>query len=385
MTYKNLLVDRLKPKTTLPLLTLLFLFLLSCGDDKKESDETKEQIQTTKSESTVKIIRLTDLKLLIIKNGTVKSYAAITGRVVPSNTTNLVAEVQGRIQNGAKPFKSGTSFRKGQTILSIDNGEFALSLEAQKSAFLNILTSMMSDLKSDYPNNYQNWLNYVSTYRSGKSLPELPATSSDSEKYFVTSRQVYTTYYNIKAQENRLSKYYLVAPFNGSLSATIVDNGGLVSPGQPLGTFISDGDYEIEAGVKLQLASLLKVGQKINFKSKDLDKTFTATISRINNIVDAQTQNIPVYLKISNPNLRSGMYLEGQIVLDNYEEATNVPSKIVNRDKTVHILKDGIIKKQTIEILSSNVDSLTVKGIPDGSQLILNTFDTPISGLKIIK
>jgi len=107
MTYKNLLVDRLKPKTTLPLLTLLFLFLLSCGDDKKESDETKEQIQTTKSESAVKIIRLTDLKLLTIKNGTVKSYAAITGRVVPSNTTNLVAEVQGRIQNGNKHYSKG--------------------------------------------------------------------------------------------------------------------------------------------------------------------------------------------------------------------------------------------------------------------------------------
>ena len=373
----------MKTKKTLLLIITIIVCSFSCGDDKKNVTQTKENTLPPNFESSVKIIRNTDLKLLTVKNGTVISNAPITGRVTPTNTTQLVAEVQGRILNGAKPFKAGTRFNKGQTILKIDNQEFALNLEAQKSAFLNILTSIMPDLKADHSGNYENWLNYVTNYQSSKTLPELPTTISDSEKYFVTSRQVYTTYYNIKAQENRLNKYYLIAPFDGSLSATLVDNGGLVSPGQSLGTFISDGDYEIEAGVNLQLATVLKINQKINFYSKDLNRTFTATICRINNIVDPQTQNIPVFLKIADGNLRSGMYLEGQILLDVHSGAVNIPLEAVNRDKTVHLLEQGVIKKQVIEIVASSLDSLTVKGVPDGSQLILNMFDTPISGLKI--
>lgn len=371
----------MKLRKTAWLLAFCTLCIISCGDDQKTETATTEPV--VQSESSIKIIRKNDLKLKTVKNGRVNSYAPITGRVVPSNTTQLVAEVQGRIRKGFGPFKAGTSFRKGETILSIDNREFALNLESQKSAFLNILTSMMPDMKADYPSNYQNWLKYVSNYESGEPLPDLPETISDPEKYFVTSRQVYNTYYNIKAQENRLSKYYLVAPFNGSLSAALVDNGGLVSPGQALGTFISDGDYEIEAGVGLQLASLLEIGQKVDFKSKELDKTFTATVIRINNIVDTQTQNIPVFLKISDSNLRSGMYLEGLVPMDSFDRAINVPAEAVNRDNTVHLLIDGIIKKQAVEIISSSQDSLTIKGAPEGSQLILTTFETPISGLKI--
>ena len=375
----------MKTIKNLSMLTLCSMLFIACGDAEKESKQEvpqKEQIEVA-SESSVQVIRKSDLQLQTIKNGKVNSYLPITGRVIPKNTTQLVAEVQGRIIAGSKPFKAGTSFSKGQTILRIESREFALNLEAQKSQFLNILTSMMPDLKADYPDNYQNWLTYVTNYKSGQNLSELPETKSAPEKYFLTSRQVYGTFYTIKAQEQRLAKFTLRAPFNGSLSSALVDNGGLVSPGQPLGTFISDTDYEIETAVGLALSQSLKTGQKIDFKSKGLDKIYTATVARINNIVDPNTQNIPVFLSINDKTLRSGMYLEGEVMLRTFDDAVNIPTSAINRDNTVHILSDGVIRKQPFEIVSIGTTEATVKGLQDNSQLILTTFDNPISGLKI--
>ncbi|GAB5476148.1 MAG: hypothetical protein Mars2KO_42470 [Maribacter sp.] len=361
--------------------------LLACGgeENKTESDSAQPEEQATMatSKSTVQVIRKSDLELQTVKNTTVQSFIPITGRVVPKNTTQLVAEVQGRIMAQGKPFKAGTRYIKGQTILRMDSREFALNLESQKSAFLNILTGMMPDLKADYPENYQTWLNYVNNYQTGKSLPELPATASNPEKYFLTSRQVYNTYYNIKAQEERLNKYIIRAPFTGSLSQALVDNGGLVSPGQPLGTFISDNNYEVEAAVSIQLAKSLKIGQKIDFFSSSLNKGFEAKITRMNNIIDPETQNIPVFLSIRDKDLKSGMYLEGQVSASSFDNAFKIPSTALNRDNTVHILQNGVIKKETVKILNSGTKEVVIQGLTDNSQLIVTTFQNPVSGLKI--
>lgn len=369
------------------LLAALTMALASCGGGAKEGS-AGAQTEVPSPETAMNsgtTLRRSDFETVEVNNGNVGSYAPITGRVVPRTTTQLVSEVQGRVRIGFRPFKEGTSFRQGQTIISVDNTEFALNLEAQKSAFLNILTRMMPDLKADYPDNYQKWRQYVSSYKSGEPLAELPPTTSNSEKYFVTSQQIYNTYYGIKAQEARLGKYTLTAPFNGSLSETLVDNGGLVSPGQPLGTFISNGSYEVETGVGLQLARKLKVGQKVTFTSKKLLKDFEGTIVRINDILDTKTQNVPVFFRVHDPELRSGLYLEGNLELDSYESAFNVAPGVIARDNTVHIVQDGIIRKKEVTVVASGRDSVTITGLENGTELVVTSFNKPISGLKITK
>ncbi|MEM7549523.1 MAG: HlyD family efflux transporter periplasmic adaptor subunit [Bacteroidota bacterium] len=366
------------------ILWLFFIgFLVSCSSEK--GVENQEEIAETspKTESTIPVIRKNDLKITEVKPKEVSNYASISGRVVPKNSTQLVAEVQGRIMEGVKPFKAGNHFDAGQTLLQIDSREFTLNLEAQKSAFLNILTAMMPDLKADYPDNYEQWLGYIQKYRSGDPLPKLPETKSESERYFVTSNEIYTTYFSIKAQEERLTKYTISAPFNGSISDALVDKGGLVNPGQALGTYISDRSFEIEAGASLRLGELLKIGQEIEFFSRELNRSFTAHVSRKNNIVDPSTQNIPVYLSVTDPALKSGMYLEGKVRLNGYENAVTINKVLLTRDENVHILNENTIIKKEVDVLFATRDSIVVAGLKSGDQLITEIFDRPVAGLKI--
>ena len=372
---------KMKKKLFLFALSTPLLFQLSCSSE--ESKEKAPLEKTAKSSKASFIVRKSDLALMRIQNTKTPGYAFISGRVVPRSSTQLVAEVQGRLRQGKSVFKEGNMFQKGEVILRVESQEFALHLEAQKSSFLNILTGMMPDMKADYASNYEAWHSYIKNYQSGKSLEPLPEPLSDEEKYFVTSNQIYSTYYQIKAQEERLLKYTITAPFTGTLSKTMVDEGSLVSPGQPLGTFISNREYELEAGVPVQVAGALTPGQSLTFSNQNTGHQFSAKVVRINNIIDPSTQNVPVFLSVTGEGLRSGMYLEGRVILNRFENTTAIHKDILTRDNNVYVIENDIVRKREVEIMAVNNDSLIVRGLQDNDLLVLNSFTQPISGLKI--
>ena len=356
--------------------------LASCGGDQEQSVDTVANQEATQP-GTEYVIRKNDLTLMPVKNRTKAVKLPVSGRVVPQNETQLYTEVQGKVLPGGFRFREGISFRRGDCLLTLDSKEFSLQLESQKSAFLNNLTGMMPDLKADYPANYENWLNYIKSYEIGQPLKPLPETKSDAEKYLVTANQVYNTYYAIKAQEERLKKYRIIAPYNGMITKTHVDIGGLVSPRQLLGTVINNENYELEAGVSLEIASQLRIGDQIEFTSNELTDQWVGKVTRINNIVDPNTQNIPVFFLIAGKGIKSGMYLEGEFSSKTYEDVFVIPSEVLSRDEKVLLLKNNTILGKPIEPVEYLQDSIIIKGLADGDQLITNEFQIPVKGKRV--
>lgn len=359
--------------------------LISC-----QSPESEQQMQSEKPDDVAvsqhgqsfKVTKA-DLELIRVTNTSKSLKWPVSGRVVPKNTTQLFSEVQGKVLNVNFRLKEGISFRKGEVLLSLDGKEFSLELESQRSAFLNILTGMMPDLKADYPDNYTNWLNYVGSYEGGKPLEELPKTTSEGERYFVTANQVYSTYYSIKALEERLGKYQILAPYSGMVTSANADKGSLVSPGQLLGTIINNTSYELEAAASLEIASKLKVGDRVIFTSNEMPGKWTGNVLRINDIVDAKTQNIPIYFEIEGANLKAGMYLEGKFSGEAYADVFTIPSSILTRDNKVLLLAENTILSKTINPVEFLQDSIIVRGLSDRDILIANQFDVPVEGLKL--
>ncbi|MDP5140255.1 MAG: HlyD family efflux transporter periplasmic adaptor subunit [Spirosomaceae bacterium] len=358
-------------------LVCLLLFMASCG-----SDETNEATKVVEVEPTADILK-SNLQLMPVSQSSRSSFAKVSGRVIPQNTTQLFAEVQGKVLPGGVNFKNGVSFSKGDVLLKLDNREFRLALEAQRSAFLNSLTSLMPDMKSDYADNYPNWLKYIQSYKTGTALPPLPETLSDKEKYYVTTYQIYSQYYTIKSQEERLSKYQIIAPYSGMITTATIDVGGLVSPGQPLGTIINSYNYELEAGVDIATSQYLTVGSKLTFKSNELPGSWTGTLIRKSTVLDPATQNIAVYFRLIGKGITSGMYLESEYQSGKLENVAVLPSSVVRRDNTVLILANGVISSKAVETVSYMTDSVAVKGLSGSDVVILNDFQTPVIGKKV--
>ena len=120
----------------------------------------------------------------VVKNGTVPIVVPANGNLVAKNRVELYSEVQGVFRGGNKLFRPGQTYPRGGTIIKIDSDEYAASVRSAKSNLFNLITSVMPDLRLDYPEAFSKWQAYLNDFDMSKNTPPLPEMDSDKEKIF---------------------------------------------------------------------------------------------------------------------------------------------------------------------------------------------------------
>ena len=305
-----------------------------------------------------------------VQNSTIPLVITTNGNLVAKNKIDLYSEVQGVLKPNLKEFKSGTPFSKGQTILKINSDEFYANLQAQKSNLFNALTAVMPDIRLDFPNEYNKWLSFVNNFDLNKTIPELPKTNSNQEKFFISGRGIYSSYYNVKNLEVKLAKYTIRAPFNGILTEALVNPGTLIRPGQKLGEFINPSVYEIGVSVKSEYRDLLKLGKQVKLSNLEKTNTWNGKVVRINGKVDTSTQSIKVFIQVQGSNLKEGQYLEIDLEAKSEENAFIVQRSLLLDNSKLFIVKDSKLELITVNPVFENLNTVVIKGIPNGTQLL---------------
>tara|TARA_R110002074_G_scaffold62680_2_gene150543 strand:- start:132121 stop:133269 length:1149 start_codon:yes stop_codon:yes gene_type:complete len=332
----------------------------------KNSNKPKPQVQ--------KIVKTVFTETA--QNGSVPIVIPANGNLIAKNRLELYAEVQGIFSSSSHDFKTGQSYRKGETLLRMDASEYYASVQAAKSEFYNLVTSLMPDLRLDYPEAFPTWQNYLNSININKSLPPLPETSSEKVNYFITGRGVTTSYYNIKNLEQRLGKYSISAPFSGVLTEALVTKGTLIRQGQKLGEFIDTSVYELELSIGKNYSDLLSLGEKVALNSIDGNDTFTGTVTRVNSSIDQATQTIKVYVEVKGEGLKEGMYLEAQLEAKEEPNAIKLSRKLLVNESEIFIVRDSILDVLEVEPVYFSSKDMVVKGIPDGTQVV----SRPVAG-----
>jgi len=319
-----------------------------------------------------------------VKNESVPVTVLESGRLIAKNRIEIFSEVQGVMQSSNKEFKPGATYRKGETIVSMRNDDFYANLQAQKSNLQNLITSILPDLRLDFPEAYLKWDEYLRNFDMNKPVEKLPEPSSDKEKFFVTGRNIYTTYYNTKNMEIVLTKYNLKAPFNGVLTDALVTPGSLVRPGQKLGEFIDPSVYELEVAINQSILPSLQVGKDVIVRDPENHQNqWEGKIIRINGKVDRTTQTVMVYIELNGANLKEGMYLEaimsGEPIHDSMEIARNL---LVDESK-VYIVQDSALHLMNVEPVFYNEKTVIIKGLQDGQQVISRAVPGAYAGMEV--
>lgn len=303
-------------------------------------------------------------------NGNVPIIITANGSLLSKHRIDLYSEVQGILNPSVKDFKPGVSYRKGEKLIAINSEEFYANLQAQKSNFYNVLTSVMPDIRLDYPNEYEKWQHYLNEFDINKTLNELPETNSDKEKFFITGRGIYSAFYNVKNLEVKLDKYQIRAPFNGILTACLVNEGTLVRPGQKLGEFIDPSVFEIGVSVKSLYADLLKVGKQVRLYNLENTRSWEGRVVRINGKVDAQTQTITAFIEVSGENLREGQYLEVELEGKMEQNAYTVSRNLLIENSKLYIVQNDSLKLIDVTPVYENKNTVVVKNIPDNAEVL---------------
>lgn len=318
-----------------------------------------------------------------VQNSTIPIMIRANGTLVAKNRIDIYSEVQGVLQRTSKEFRPGNSYSKGEVILKIQSDEHYANLQAQKSNLYNSITSIMPDIRLDYPEEYAKWEAYLQKFDFDKITPPLPETNSEQEKFFISGRNIYTTYYNVKNMEVRQSKYTIRAPYKGILTQALVNPGSLIRQGQKLGEFIDPSLYEMEVAINAKYSDLLQIGNTVEVASLDSGLTWNGKIVRVNASVDQTTQTVTAYIELRGKDLKEGIYLEAHLMAKAEENAFELPRKLLIDNESIYVLKDSIIDLVRVNPIYYTDETVVIKGLEDGTPMVSRVVPGAYPGMVV--
>ena len=309
---------------------------------------------------------------------------SITGRTQSLESIQITSEVQGKVLTTGKILNEGVSYRKGETMVKIDSRTFSLNLKSQKSQFLASLVRLMPQIKLDYVDEHPAWDTYVNSFSVENALPDLPEVQNEQLRYFLSANNVFTSFYSIKSGEETLSKYRITAPFTGVVTQGNVSRGAVVNPGVPLASFSRTDVFEVKAAISSADIADMKIGQSISLTNKLTGDTYKGRVKRLGGSVDAGTQSIPVFIQVSGKGLKEGMFLEASLGSGKAEQVAEIPLIAMTRTNQVHVIQDSVVSLKEVVPLSFTENSVWVRGLADGEEVIIEEILEPITGIKAV-
>jgi len=318
-----------------------------------------------------------------VKNQNTPIVVTASGSLEARDRVDIFAEVQGIFEYSASSFKPGTYYKKGSTLIRINADEARSTLRAQKSSLYNQMVALLPDLRFDYPDALPHWEAYVNSFNIEQGLQALPSPTSDKEKLFIAGRNINSAWYNVKNLEERIAKYSIYAPFSGILTEAAVNKGTLVRAGQKLGTFINPNIYELPVSINSNYADLLKVGNSVTLHNVEKTKTWKGKVSRLNSLIDPATQTLQAYIRVNGKDLREGMYLEADLTAKEEANTYEVSRKLLTDNNKLFFVKDSLLELATIEPVYFKENTVVVRGLADGTQLLAKSVPGAFEGMKV--
>lgn len=296
------------------------------------------------------------------------------GRIVSGNEVMLVAEVSGRIEKGDVNLKKGASFKQGQLLATIYKDEVELALKARVSRFLTSFTTMLPDIKVDFPDYYDSFFTYFNSIDIDKKLPELPKFNNDKLKIFLASRDILSEFYGIKQDEKKLYRHSLYAPFSGTFSILNYEVGAYVNAGGQIAKMIRTDQLEIEVPVEVFQSEWIKIGDKVKVHSANRKNIRTGVVVRKSDFVDMNTQMRSIFVKVQNSG--NNELLSGELNLVEFpgqpmKNAMEIPLSAIFNSNEVFTVVDGKLKKRVISIRKRNESTLIFDGLEEGTKVVI--------------
>jgi len=305
------------------------------------------------------------------------------GNLTAKERVEIFSEVQGIFRNSSHPYKPGQAYRKGEILLRIDAEEYAASVQSAKSNLYNLITAAMPDLRLDYPEDYPKWQAYLSGFDLEEPTPELPEITSEKERYFISGRNIVTTYYNVKNLERRLYKYVIRAPFSGVLTEALVTEGSLIRPGQRLGMFINPDVYELQVAVNKSYSDFLQVGEEVDLQNLEGTQQFKGKVARINAAVNQESQTVSVFIDVADQRVKEGMYLEARIEGRKEENAFEISRKLLNDQKELFVVRDSILDVIEVNPVFFSEKTAVLKDLKEGTVILSRPVPGAYAGMVV--
>ncbi len=317
---------------------------------------------------------------------TIKSPVSAPGRLTSIAEVDIVAEAAGRLQQGEVSLKKGSAFSQGDILFVVYPDEAALELKASKSQFLNTLANLLPDIRIDFPDHEEGYMEFFSSISLDHPLPQFPEVKDEKLKIFLTSRNVLSQYYNIRKNELQLNRRTTIAPFDGTFTDVFLEVGSYTNTGGRIAKAIRTDELELEVPVERFDAAWIKIGDQVIVRSDRRGLTWKGRVIRKSQFVDPNTQSQAIFIKIQNhrdPSLLAGEYLNAEFPGHPIENAMEVPRNVVFNTNEVFVIVNGRLEKRIANIVKVNEKTLIFNGLQEGEILVMQPLINVLEGTVV--
>jgi multidrug efflux pump subunit AcrA (membrane-fusion protein) len=294
-----------------------------------------------------------------------------TGRLISKGRVDLITEVNGKMMAGDVPLIAGQSFKKGDVLLRIYDKDAELSLKAAKSRFLSSIANVLPDLKFDYPENYQSWLNFFNEVKINEPLPDLPEVKNENERIYLAGKNIINDYFNIQTSEIILSRYTIGAPFDGAYSSVSMEVGSIANVGSRIARMIRTDVLELQVPISVEEVPYVRQGNKVEISYQG--KTRMGEVDRVSEFVDPQSQSVLVYVEMKNTKdfpLYEGMFMKARFDQTELDQVMEIPREAVFNFDEVYTVADGKLNKTRVQVEKLDEYVAYISGLEEGSLVV---------------
>ena len=310
-------------------------------------------------------------------------------------SAKTVSTISSKLMGAVKEIlvREGDRVKKGDRLANIDDRQVNAMLRQAKAALAEArraetAASAGAELASATYARYQNLMKDEST--SPQEFDEIKSRYQQAQAGLAAAKQ------RVKQAEAALfstvvssKDAVILAPYNGTIRAKMIDVGDLATPEKPLFTIETTGNYIVDLVLPEQYIQTIALNQEVIVAVSALgNKTFTGSVQEIFPAADVKSRSFLVKVKLpADKALRSGMFARVSIPIGKAGlmliPATAVIHSgqltgiyIVDDTQTAkfRLIRTGRTFGESIEVLS---------GLKQGDRFVTAPPPTLINGMKV--
>ena len=354
-------------------------FLLGCG----EKIEPGNVEPTNKGSVKAPVVSAK----IIIQPLFYESVGTVNAKVVSTISSKLMGSVR-------KIFvREGDHVNKGDQLAVIDDRQVLATLREAKAALeqarrAEAAASASAELASVTYARYQNLMKDESA--SPQEFDEVKSRYQQAQAELAVAKQ------RVKQAEAGLSSAvvsakdaFILAPYDGSIREKMIDVGDLASPGKPLFTLQTTGNFIVDLVLPEQYIHSVDLNQEVTVVvSAVSNKTYTGNVQEIFPAADSKSRSFVVKVRIpADKSLRAGMFARVLIPIGNTDIILIPITAVIHSGQLtgIYIVDDTQIAKfRLIRTGRTFGDSIEIlSGLQEGDRYVTAPPPTLINGMKV--
>jgi len=307
----------------------------------------------------------------------------LSGMVTAQKTAVISTRVMGFVKKVY--VKQGEKVKQGQLLIAINSDDLNAK-KAQTEAMITEAEAAAKNAKRDYER-YQKLHEQNSV--SDKELENMALNNTSMQSKVKMAHQ------SLNAVNAMLAYTNITAPFAGTVTQKMIDEGSTASPGIPLLSMEQSGEMEITSSVPENFIKYIHTGDSVNVDIKSLNTIIKGTVSELSPSAYLTGGQYSMKIAIDDKGkatLRSGMYV-GIHIPEKIEQATTSTilinqSSVFNREQLTGVYvvdneNQAMLRWVRLGKKSGNQVEV-LSGLNSNDKVIVNPSNELYNGKKVI-